>query len=90
MSESEVFSQEQARGSVDCFYSNDTYLRRYVHVARCFNGSQGLQPDLLPPLYDIVVENFGNQGAVIRGIERVTREGGKIDEYAQAWWIRFA
>jgi len=89
LSERELQSQEPALGSIDTFWFNDTYTGRYLHVARCFDGHMGLQPKLLPSLYDIVIEDLGNSGARIRGIERIKSKAGDLEQFPQTWWIRW-
>lgn len=89
LSDRDIQSQEPVKGNISCYWSNDTLTRRYVHVASCQGAVPGIQPDLLPALYDAVIEDFGTGGARIRGTERFKLGNGKIEQFPQEWWIRF-
>lgn len=82
-------AQEPARGSISTFWFNDSYTGRYMKVARCFDGHMGIQPKLLPSLYDAEIEDLGDAGARIRGVERIKTNGGQLEQFPQTWWIQF-
>jgi len=57
-------------------------------TASLCDGTQGLQPDLLPRLTDTRLLTIGGQGLLLQGFETLNTRRGRL-RVCQRWWVRF-